>query len=135
MTDDLSLAESEVTTGGSTFYNNMALGQKSHRTNVRFHALQGIERDVQPEIMKIGRQNRDALHKLDLHMVQDQTKINEFYHDNAVSKHRLDVRPSVGEWNVSATASASGADAFKQPRDLGRWVQTTKGLAVRRLPF
>ena len=118
--DDMSsLAESD------SFYSNIDAQRPLSHANVRFHALQRVPRDVSTHSMKVGRTNRNALNKLDIHMRQEQAKINEVYHSDAVSVHSLGVRPSVGEWNEAS----QGADLFKQPRDLGRWMQVTKGLA------
>jgi hypothetical protein len=47
------------------------------------------------------------------------------YHDDCKTVHGLKPRPLVGEWN----AAAQGADVFAQPRRVGRWVQTTKGMS------
>ena len=127
MADDLSLA-SDLTSSGSFFGLSSSGGgafSPQSRNNMRFHSLQTLPRNVSPESMKIGKTNRDGLHKLDINMTMTQAKLNEVYHDDAVSRHRLEVRPSVGGWNEASQS----ADFFKQPRDLGRPAQVSKGLA------
>lgn len=95
------------------------------KSNLRFHSMQRVPREIAPESLTIGRVNQNGLHKLDINMGQQQTGVHDFYQDDAKTVHGLAVRPSVGEWN----SAADGASMFEQPRKVGRWIQNHKGLA------
>jgi len=97
----------------------------NHKGNVNFHSLQQVDRDVAPASLTIGRINRNGLNKNDIKMSQEQVRVQEVYHDDAITKHGLSVRPFAGEWSTNA----QNASMFDQPRQLGRLPNCTKGLA------